>query len=242
MPSTSPRSSPARSLSVVLRAAKSKAKFGAADKGVRSCGQRSHPSGRPFQERNRTRQLAAKAAQDWCADSQHQTHVVVKGQPRHKRGTRWDFDVEVREIAAHQLLEIHLKVPVRDHHPGWQPGRTRAVLQIRDVGQISRPNAVARHRRPDSDRIDFDDLGNGVQACLINVFGDVFRSRRCSENDCGRRIGKDCAHPLIIRAAVRQRQRNRDQPSLHGSQEAPERNRGSGEPGSLPGLRPTREG
>ena len=86
MPSTSPRSSPARSLSVVLRAAKSKAKLGAAENACGVAGQGSHPPGRPFQERNRTRQFGAIAAQDRCADSQHQTHVVVEGQPRHDRG------------------------------------------------------------------------------------------------------------------------------------------------------------
>ena len=47
--------------------------------------QRPYPPGRPFQERDRARQLGGKAAQDGCADAQHQTHVVVEGQPRHDR-------------------------------------------------------------------------------------------------------------------------------------------------------------
>ena len=106
-------------------------------KRMRILGQRPYPSGRPFQERNRARQLGATAAQDGCADAQHQTHVVVEGQPRHDRGICCGLDVRLREKAAHQLLEIHLEVAVRDHDPGWQPGRTRAVLQIRRAGKIS---------------------------------------------------------------------------------------------------------
>ena len=208
---------------------------------VRILGQRSHPSGRPFQERNRARQLAAMAAQDRCADAQHQTHVVVEGQPRHDRGIRCGLGVGLREEAAHQLLEIHLKVAVRDHDPGRQPGRTRAVLQIRDAGQIGCPKACSAigiqiHR------IDFDDLRSSVQACLIDVFGDIFRDRGRRENNRGRRIGKDRTYPLVTRAAMRQRERNRDEPGLHGSQESQRCNRGPAGPGSLPGLRPTHEG
>ena len=120
-------------------------------KSMRILSQRSYPSGRLFQERNRARQRGGIAAQDGCADAQHQTHVVVEGQPRHERGIGRGFDVRIREKVAHQLLEIHLEVAVRDHDPGWQPGRTRAVLQIRRAGKIScRKAGSAIDGRPDS--------------------------------------------------------------------------------------------
>ena len=216
MPSTPPRSSPARSLSVVLRAAKSKAKLGADD---HACGfsarDRTHLAGL---SKNATGLVSSRAiaAQDWCADSQHQTHVVVEGQPRHNRGIWWDFGV--REKAAHQLLEIHREVAVRDHDPGRQSGRTRAVLQIRDARQIGCRKACSA-LGIQIQRIDLDDLWSGVHRRLIDIIADIFRDRGRRENNCGRRIGKDRTDPLITRAAVRQRERNRDEPGLHGSQE-----------------------
>ena len=127
-----------------------KGEVGRRRKSMRILRQRAHPSGRPFQERNRARQRAGMAAQDGCADAQHQTHVVVEGQPRHERGIGWGFDVRTREEGAHQLLEIRLEVAVRDHDPGRQPGRTRAVLQIRGAGQISWLKARSVPRHPDS--------------------------------------------------------------------------------------------
>ena len=118
MPSTPPRSSPARSASFVLRAAKSKAKLGADD---HACGfsasARTHRAGLS-RNADRAGQLCVIAAQDRRADAEHQTHVVVEGQPRHKRGIRRDFGV--RKKTDHQLLEIHRQIAVRHHHPGGQ--------------------------------------------------------------------------------------------------------------------------
>ena len=127
-----------------------KGEVGRRRKSMRILRQRSYPSGRPFQERNRARQVGGMAAQDGCADAQHQTHVVIEGQPRHERGIRGDLMCVLREIAAHQLLEIRLEVAVGDHDPGRQPGRTRAVLQIRGVGKSAVERLGPRRRRPDS--------------------------------------------------------------------------------------------
>ena len=110
---------------------------------------------------------------------------------------------------------------MRDHDPGWQPGRTRAVLQIRRAGKIScrKAGSATDHGAVQIHRIDFDDLRNSVQACSMEIFGDVVRDRRRREHDRGRRVVEDGTHTIMTRAAVRQRERNRDQPSLHGSQE-----------------------
>ena len=62
-------------------------------------------------------------------------------------------------------------------------------------------------------------FGTASSRACSNVLGDVCRDRRRGENNRGRRIGQDRTYPLMSRAAVRQRERNRDQPGLHGSQE-----------------------
>jgi hypothetical protein len=67
--------------------------------------------------------------------------------------------------------------------------------------------------------INFDDLRNGVQVRLIDIFGDIFCDRGRCQNNRGRRIGKDRGYPLMNGAAVGQKERNCDEPGLHGAEE-----------------------
>ena len=187
---------------------------------MRILGQRSHPPGRPLQERDRTRQLGAIAAQDRCADAQHQTHVVVEGQPRHDREIRWGLMWE----SAKKLRISCSKFTWRLRCEIMTPVGSRVEPELYCRYAMLGTSAVASRLGPTLDvqiqRIDLDDLRSSFQACLIDVIADVSGDRGGGENDRGRRVGKDRAHPLVTRAAMRQRERHRDQPSLHGSQES----------------------
>src|ERR1700712_3162753 len=81
--STSPRSSPARSSSVVRAAARSRAKLGAAVSArVRSAICCNHGAG---QEGDGAHHDGMPAAENGRADAEDQTHVVIEGQPGHHR-------------------------------------------------------------------------------------------------------------------------------------------------------------
>lgn len=145
---------------------------GSGGPGVRVCGQRAHPARRAFQEGQRTGQVGPIAAQDRSADAQHQAHVVVEGQPRHDRRVRRDGAAGVHEEAAHQLLEVHLQIAVREHDAGRCPGGTRAVLQVRDVGDVARYEAWPGVH-VEAQGVDLDELGRDLQARLVDVVADI---------------------------------------------------------------------
>ena len=94
-------------------------------------------------------------------------------------------DLGVREKAAHQLLEIHLQVAVRDHDSGRKSGRTRAVLQIRGdrkVGLLETPGPRC-HRRPDSSNRFRRSSEHASRCDLIDVVGDVVGGSRRGEDN-----------------------------------------------------------
>ena len=177
MPSTPPRSRPARSLVGGLAGRQLEGEVGRRRERVRALRQRLHPAGRPLQERHRTGQLGAKAAEDGCADTQHQTHVVVEGQPRHHREVRRSPTPASAKSLAHQLLEVHLQVAVRDHHPGGQSGSNPSCTADTPILGRSVTESLVRHRIQ-VHRIDLDDLGHSVQARVVEVFADVARRPR----------------------------------------------------------------
>ena len=142
---------------------------------------------------------------------------MVEGQPRHQRGVRGQR--RGREEAAHQLLEIHGQVAVREHHPGRLARRTRAVLQVRQALRANRFQPRAGRIGVQVQPVDLDELRRRRQVGLRHVVTDVDRGCRRRQHHRGLGVGEHRTDAFVTRPGERQRQRHRDQTGLQRTQE-----------------------
>ena len=143
---------------------------------------------------------------------------MVEGQPRHDRGVGRCHPVELREVARHELPEVHLKVAVRNHHASRKPGRTRRVLQISHTAGVDR---LLTHGDTgiQVQGVDFDDGCCGVGPGFPDILSDEICRPGRGQDDGGSGVGENGADPLVMRAGMRYRQRHGDESRLDRAQE-----------------------
>ena len=147
-----------------------------------------HPASRPLQKRRRTHQHSAETTEDRRADPQHQTHVVVEGQPRDDSGVapaRFRARPNSRTPAAGNWPAdccARQRLPPADGSTRMCTANTRWPANFRARHRVlcASPGPANRHRRSTGQ----------IRRLRIDVFRDTVDHRGRGENDGGRRIAQ----------------------------------------------------
>jgi len=194
--------------------------IGGRRKSPRIVRQQLHPPGGPLQKRRRTCEHSVKSAQYRRAHSEHQTHVVIKRQPRHQREVRRCDAPAVGEIAGHQLREIRQHVLVGNDHTRRLTCRSRRVLQVGGVGETRAAVTIRFHRIVAVQRIDLDDRRGADARPRRNPPGDIVDGGGCRENCGGRGIAQHRIDAFVGGAPKGNGKRNRDDSGLQRAQKS----------------------